>query len=103
MGAFNTVELVRLVPCPRCGDSGLIAVQFAYGDTQQYAYSMGDVIRWGGNDVGEPACGEVKILGTPEYCQVCGLDVEGEYVLVIENGRIARYHSATAEDVAQLQ
>ena len=103
MGAFNTVEVVRIDPCLRCGDAGLIAVQFAYGDTQQYAYSIGDAIRWGGNDIGEPIQGEVRVLGTPEHCRVCGLDVEDEYVLVIENDRIVRYEKAAAQDIAELQ
>lgn len=103
MGAFNTVEVVRLIPCPRCGDTGLINVQFAYGDTQQYRYSMGDQIRWGGNNVGEPGLGEVRILGTPEYCRVCGMGIDTEYVLVVENGKIARYELATAKDIAELE
>jgi hypothetical protein len=42
MSAYNTVKVKRLVPCRRCGDAGVIKVQFAYGDTQQYSYSMGD-------------------------------------------------------------
>jgi len=45
----------------------------------------------------------VRVLGIPEYCRVCGLDVEGEHVLIVENGRIVRYEKATAEDVAGLQ
>jgi hypothetical protein len=45
MSAYNTVEVKRLVPCRRCGDAGVIKVQFAYGDTQQYSYSMGDEIK----------------------------------------------------------
>ena len=64
--------------------------QFAYGDTQQYSYSIGDAISWGGNDIGEKGRSEVSVLGTPEYCRVCGLAVEGEYVLIIRNNRIGR-------------
>jgi len=102
MGAYNTVDVVRLAPCPRCGDTGLVAVQFAYGDTQQYSYKIGDLIRWGGNDIGEFTQKSVRILGTPEYCRKCGFEVEGEYVLVVDCGKLARYEQATARDVAEL-
>lgn len=47
MSAYNTVSIKRLVPCRRCGDTGEIKVQFAYGDTQQHSYAMGDKISWG--------------------------------------------------------
>lgn len=95
--------MVRIIPCPRYGDTGLIDVQFAYGDTQQCRYLIGDQIRWGRNDVGEPGQGEVRILGTPEYCRVCGMGIETEYVLVVENGKIVRYELATAKDIAELE
>lgn len=102
MGAFNTVDVLRLDPCPRCCDIGLITVQFAYGDTQQYRYSVGDFIRWGGNDIGEQLP-EVRILGTPEDCRVCGLGVEDEYILTIRDGRITGYERAPARDIRELQ
>lgn len=103
MSAFNTVDVIRLEPCPRCGDTGAIAVQFAYGDTQQHSYSIGDTLSWGGNDIGERGRSEVSVLGTPEYCRVCGLAVEGEYVLIISNDRIVGYRKASLEDIAELE
>jgi hypothetical protein len=102
MGAFNTVDVERLTPCPRCGDTGSISIQFAYGDVQQHRYSVGDQLMWGGNDVGSISSGTTRILGTPEYCRRCGLPVDGEYVLQIRDGRLADYEIATPEDVAQL-
>jgi len=89
MSAYNTVEVKRLVPCRRCGDAGVIKVQFAYGDTQQYSYSMGDEIKWGGNDVGTPTDRKVQLLGTPEYCPTCGLNIPEEYVICVDKGRLA--------------
>lgn len=99
MGAFNTVTLKRLIPCVRCGDTGYIDVQFKYGDTQQYHYVLGDCIVWGGNDVGEPEGGNVAVLGTPEYCKVCGLEISEEYVIDIVSGCLADYRLATPEDM----
>lgn len=103
MGAYNTVDVVRLIPCPRCGDTGWIAVQFAYGDTQQYIYSIGDAIRWGGNDIGRRTDTEVDVLGTPEYCGTCGLEIDGEYVLSINRARLVGYRLASRQDVATLE
>lgn len=103
MGAYNTVSVKRLVPCRRCGDTGVIKLQFAYGDTQQYSYNMGDEIKWGGNDVGTLTSGEVLLLGTPEYCPTCGIDIPEEYVLRVENGRLAGYRLATPADVSKLE
>lgn len=102
MGAFNTVSLKRLLPCERCGDEGFIEVQFKYGDTQQHHYQMGDKILWGGNDIGTPNKGEVALLGTPEYCGVCGLPVPEEYVLLVINGYLGTYRLASPDDIAQL-
>lgn len=103
MAAFNTVSVKRLVPCTRCGDEGSIEVQFAYGDTQQLHYGMGDEIRWGGNDVGDRDAEHVFILGTPEYCRRCGVLVPEEYVLHIKQNRLVDYRLATPEDVATLE
>jgi len=102
MGVYNTADVVRLVPCPRCGDTGLIAVQFAYGDTQQYSYKIGDSIRWGGNDIGKFTQNPVRILGIPEYCRRYGLEVEDEYVLIVDGGKLMCYEQATARDIAEL-
>lgn len=103
MSAYNTVSIKRLVPCRRCGDTGEIKVQFAYGDTQQHSYAMGDKISWGGNDVGVPTDGKVLLLGTPEHCPTCGIDIPEEYVLCVENGRLADYRLATPADIRELQ
>lgn len=39
----------------------------------QYDYWIGDTIRWGGNDNGEPHLGPHEVLGTPDgCCDNCG-------------------------------
>ena len=99
MGAFNVVTIKRVFPCTRCGDTGDIQVQFKYGDTQQHHYSLGDRVTWGGNDIGVPSGSLVEILATPEYCQRCGLEVPGDYVLFLDDGQITGYRLATPEDI----
>ena len=103
MSAYNTVSVKRLVSCRRCGDAGVIKVQFAYGDTQQYSYSMGDEIKWGGNDVGTQTDEKVQLLATPEYCPTCGIDIPEEYVVCVDKGRLAGYRLAIPEDVRKLE
>lgn len=49
MGAFNTVQTSHT--CPSCDAKVDTDVQFKFGDTFQYEYSVGDTIRWGGNDI----------------------------------------------------
>jgi hypothetical protein len=102
MGAYKTVTVTRLVPCPRCDDMGQIQLQFTYDMTQQLRYALGDEIVWGANDIGVPSAGEVDLLGTPECCATCGLDVAEEYVISAIGGRLASYRLATPEDVAPL-
>ena len=84
MAAYNTVTVKRLVPCARCNDDGIIQLQFAYGDTYQHHYQLGDTVSWGGNDFGVPAVDRLEILAYPESCPVCGTDISGEYVLIME-------------------
>lgn len=103
MAAFNTVSVKRLDPCPRCADNGFIELQFAYGDTYQHHYRMEDVIRWGGNDVGVPAANKIEIIAYPEACPVCGMDIAGEYVLVVKENVLNGYRIADAADVARLE
>jgi hypothetical protein len=76
MSAYNTVVLPRQTNCPHCGSGIRPRIQFKYGDTQQHDYSVGDRIKWGGNDIGKPAR-LVTALGYPEDCPVCGKELGG--------------------------
>lgn len=102
VGAYNTVTVERLDDCSRCGERGEIRVQFKYGDTQQHHYRLGDTLLWGGNDIGDQAAAEVVVLGTPEYCGRCGLEVPGEYVVTIRAGQLIHYRFATPDEIATL-
>ncbi len=87
MSAYNTVVLPDEEKCPHCGAVIRRRVQFKYGDTWQHDYMIGDRIKWGGNDVGQPAR-LVTALGYPEDCPVCGNDLGGVFDVVIRDGII---------------
>jgi len=53
MGAFNTVRAT--LACPACGKVGEFEIQFEY--------RIGDALRWGGNQVGRPGAGRVRVEG----------------------------------------
>ena len=70
MGAFNTITAP--VACPNCGVVSEFEVQFKYGDVWQHHYRVGDPLRWGGNDVGQPGFQEVVVEGIGGPCPACG-------------------------------
>lgn len=83
MGAFNTVRI--LGTCPSCKNEVNLEVQFKYGDVWQHHYQIGDVIKWGGNDIGKPALRKVIVEGFA-VCPTC--DSELDYEVWLENDKI---------------
>lgn len=61
MSAFNTVA-APLVDEDRLKEV-TVKVQFKYGECRQYEYSIGDALRWGGNDVGLQGMHHVVVDG----------------------------------------
>ena len=102
MAAYNTITVTRLAPCTHCADEGPIRLQFAYGDTWQHNYALGDSIRWGGNDYGQRN-EHAEILAYPERCLVCAFDTPGEYVLTVDQDRLTAYRLARSEDGVRLE
>ena len=89
MGAFNTV--LGTVSCPRCHSSVGVRVQFKYADTRQHEYRLGDVLRWGGNDIGLSGKRYVVVDGVAEgACVSCGFDGEWAFYVIVERDRITR-------------
>jgi len=89
MGAFNTVK--AHVQCPCCSEHVQIGVQFKYGDTRQHEYELGDMIRWGGNDIGVPRRRAVVIDGVADSpCPTCGHDSEWNFYVFVNDDRIVR-------------
>jgi len=76
MGLFNT--LLVAISCPDCGGWHEARIQFKFGDTWQFEYSMGDTIKWGGNDIGSADFLRVKVYGIIEstICPFCNKDME---------------------------
>ena len=85
MSAFNT--LIAEVVCGCHGGTVEMRIQFKYGDTWDYLYRLGDQVRWGGNDIGSPTLGLVRVYGAPEVCPECGCD-DQQFELSIIDGRI---------------
>lgn len=80
MGAFNTVEISGTCSC--CKEELNLEVQFKYGDTYQNSYKLGDVITWGGNDIGKPGRSKVIVEGFA-LCPIC--DAELHYEVCLES------------------
>lgn len=75
MSAYNV--LISKINCHHCGKSYNGKLQFKFGDTWQYTYKVGESIKWGGNDIGKPLLGKVKVYGILEEssCPYCKKDV----------------------------
>ncbi len=93
MSAFNTVE--GPVTCPKCGVAHDFEVQFKFGETWQHRYRVGDVLRWGGNDVGERGNKEVLVEGIGGPCPSCGTEFLDFDVLIVDN-RVTEVRLTTA-------
>lgn len=76
MGAFNTLRCSRR--CHSCGQDVELRLQFKYGDTWQYEYAIGDMLRWGGNDTGVPNAARVVLDAVSEPCPSCGFSDDFE-------------------------
>ena len=86
MSAFNV--LVADCNCPICRQDVPFEIQFKYGNTWQHTYSIGDKIKWGGNDYGEPGHRKVIVEGIGGPCRECGAD-NIEFDMILECDSIA--------------
>lgn len=90
MSAYNIVGDVRAT-CPQCQAKVSIRVQFKFGSTWQYRYVVGDVLRWGGNDVGTPGREHVVADGAADSpCPVCGYADEWDFYVFIDRDRLIK-------------
>ena len=92
MGAFNVVKGTS--SCPNCGQVVVFDVQFKYGDTWQYVYRLGDTLRWGGNDIGEPGFSRVLVEGVGGPCSHYGVD-NLDFDVILEKDRILGFGPAS--------
>jgi hypothetical protein len=83
MGAFNTVR--GRVECPSCRNNVEVVAQFKYGDTWQHEYLVGDRLKWGGNQIGQPGAKRVIVDAVAEKCTRCGYQGEWNLYLIVEN------------------
>lgn len=64
----------------------MVNIQFKFGDTWQNQYLIGDLIRWGGADIGMPGLDKVKVYGISELdkCPSCQQPIFDEYEIIVE-------------------
>lgn len=85
MSAYNSLQTDA--PCSNCGITVPLEIQFKFGDTWQHVYHVGDTLRWGGNDIGEPGHAHVLVEGVAGPCPQCGARYL-EYDIVVERDAI---------------
>jgi hypothetical protein len=102
MSAFNTVK--AKAKCPQCSAVVNVVVQFKYGNTWQHEYNLGDILRWGGNDVGDPKARLVIVDGVAEgACSHCGFNGDWNLYVSVRNGRLEQVETADGSiDFARL-
>jgi hypothetical protein len=64
--------LVRRGECPCCHQVVEREWTFSLGDCWGWKYREGDLLRWGGNDVGVPGAAYVHVACMPRSCPSCG-------------------------------
>ncbi|MGH9155738.1 MAG: hypothetical protein ACRD1K_07905 [Acidimicrobiales bacterium] len=75
--------MTAVAKCPNCGETSEKRIQFAYGDTWQLEYQVGERLGWGGNDKGVPGAARVIVRGFAEDCADCGSGEE--FDILVEN------------------
>ena len=93
MGAFNTLETE--LACPSCGELAIIPIQFKFGNCWQLKYTVGDVLTWGGNDVGNSGIARAVVDGQGESCPVCSSD--SDFYIFVVHDQIDHVTAATGE------
>ena len=96
MGAFNSLDMT--IACPSCHEIASREIQFRYGAVWQYRYHLGDVLRWGRNDVGDPDAPDVDVDAWLCECPSC--DHDGRIALYVRHNTLATVGSV--DDVPQL-
>lgn len=70
MGAYNVV-IGDPIRCASCSVEVRPNIAFYYGNKWQQTYSVGERLRWGGNDEGEPGHKLVAVRGYAMRCPNC--------------------------------
>ena len=91
MSAYN--RLRAEARCPNCGVTSQQVIQFKFGDTWLCDYALGDLLRWGGNDIGRPEIAKVIVRGAGEECPVCHSRGE-EFAVIVERDVITAVEEA---------
>jgi hypothetical protein len=90
MGTFNILK--TNMQCVNCKDTFEISVQFRFSDTWQHEYSIGNELKWGGNDIGRTGNPIVEVYGIAanNICPHCKFVNQEEFDVIIKNNIIVR-------------
>jgi hypothetical protein len=96
MGAFNTV--VGKAICPKCKRHVRVIGQFKFGNVRQFSYRIGDMLGWGGNEIGRSGFQHVVVDAIAETnCPSCGFSGEWDLYLHVQCDRLVRLETATGD------
>ncbi|MFC3894116.1 hypothetical protein ACFOWZ_21785 [Lentzea rhizosphaerae] len=82
---FNILWISPPEWCPSCGSGKNRGVQFKYGALDQGDYRIGDTLRWGELDEGEPGRRHVVVLGQGLGCVNCGYNDDEDFRIDIKS------------------
>lgn len=85
MGSFNSLDVT--IACPSCQVIASREIQFRHGAVWQYRYHLGDELRWGRNDVGDPDAPDVVVDAWLCECPNC--DHDGRIALYVRHNTLA--------------
>lgn len=92
MGLFSRTNVQ--MTCASCGWSGVVEVQFEYGNLYNHVYAVGDPIVWGRTQVGDPSERRVVVEGIA-VCPKC--NTEKLFDIYIEDGRLRAIEPASGK------
>ena len=96
MGAYN--EVLGTAECPRCHNNLETTVQFKYAATAHHVYHLGDILTWGGNDIGVPGLAEVLVDGEGVGpCPRCGFNEDWPILITVHRDRLVSLSRATGD------
>lgn len=84
MSAYNT--LIHSMKCPVTSQDVSLRTQFKFGNTWQFDYKLNEVLKWGGNDVGQAGLKRVIVDGVSEECASC--HSQHDIDILIENDKV---------------
>jgi len=81
MPKYNTLLVES--NCTYCHEKITLKIEFQYGEIWDYIYFVGDKIKWGEENIGEPGKKSVVLDGVADACENC--EEAADYLIFLEN------------------